>query len=790
MWAFFGLAGSRPAAAPSAAAAPPSAAAAAPPAAEAPAPSSQGAAPQVPRLDIAAAAGTPAASPDGSSPLKSARLKPKRAAGDGTVSALESARIKDYVKRRANEGTEEQLARLSRQWNEQLAADAAKDAATSGAADAWASSQPPIAGALTPMQHGSIEHILEYAFSIGGDEGDDALGSDAVGGDALAFSEPAGVATLPDGELCVADTKGHRLVILTPEGQPRAYLRGGPGKEALRLPRGVASDETHLYVSEVGGSRLRKLRLPDEFRRAGAETPRGAHLGGLALDAAESVEGQLTFPQGVRHSDGQLLVCDCEEHTVVVYDAATLKYVRSFGQPASSPDACLYYPYDCVVVGAEVIVADAGNHRLVSFSRRTGSYVRTIGEEGDAPGRFRTPRGVALLAHPSASAAVAPGGGGGGGGDAIDAMIATGGGGGGGGGASGIIVDGKRALLPRGALLVVCEQTRVQVLTLAGTPLQILDGWDAPRSLVRGVGRGAVADLWSIAALGRFTYITDKGSSCVHVFAPPRTANGADAAKARYAAMTPRAGAKAAQLAAMARMEREALEADKETPPSGTRGSGGGGGGGPRAEAAAVRRKMLMADVSPSAGGDPSGSGGGVGDGSKGRDGEERVAPADGGAGRASAARAAMEALKESGVSGAAAVLRAQQQQATTPTKASLGARVVLRSPPSSGGSSSSSALSEAVRRVRATPSPPSGGANKVAAVVLSPRSPRSPRDHGVRRDASAAMAVVPGGLSVLGRGEKLEEISPNKRVLARVASPRRGGKGEVTVSLGRKNVV
>ena len=44
----------------------------------------------------------------------------------------------------------------------------------------------------------------------------------------------------------------------------------------------------------LGGSRLRKLRLPDEFRQAGAETPRGSHLGGLSIEnGSEAVEGQL-----------------------------------------------------------------------------------------------------------------------------------------------------------------------------------------------------------------------------------------------------------------------------------------------------------------------------------------------------------------------------------------------------------------------------------------------------------------------------------------------------------------
>ena len=176
-----------------------------------------------------------------------------------------------------------------------------------------------------------MERLLEFGFSIGGASDIAGLGSDDDGLK-LTFSEPSGVVALPDGELCVADTKAHRLVILTPEGQPRAFLHGGDGRDALKLPRGVASDATALYVTEVGGSRMRKLRLPEEFRVAGAETPRGSHLGGLALDATRSTaSGALTFPQGILHDQGELLVCDCENHCVCVYDALSLAYVRSFG---------------------------------------------------------------------------------------------------------------------------------------------------------------------------------------------------------------------------------------------------------------------------------------------------------------------------------------------------------------------------------------------------------------------------------------------------------------------------
>lgn len=101
----------------------------------------------------------------------------------------------------------------------------------------------------------------------------------------------------------------------------------------------------------------------------------------------------------------------------------------------------------------------------------------------------------------------------------------------------GLTIDGQTRHLDKESMLVVCEQKRVQVLTLAGEPLQIV-------SIA-----GSKTDLWSICSAGRFMYVTDRGASCVHVLAPPRMGGGAEAAKSRYMTMTPRKGARAAQAA-------------------------------------------------------------------------------------------------------------------------------------------------------------------------------------------------------------------------------------------------
>jgi len=114
--------------------------------------------------------------------------------------------------------------------------------------------------------------------------------------------------------------------------------------------------------------------------------------------------------------------------------------------------------------------------------------------------------------------------------------------------ASGILIDGERHCLDKEASLVVCEQKRVQILTLAGEPLQLISI------------EGSRTDLWSIVSAGRFMYVSDRGAGCVHVLAPPRMGAGADAAKSRYMTMTPRRGARAAQAAQISTLMSSAEE--------------------------------------------------------------------------------------------------------------------------------------------------------------------------------------------------------------------------------------
>lgn len=304
--------------------------------------------------------------------------------------------------------------------------------------------------------------FLEYAYSIG--EGCPH---------SLGLSKPSSAIALPNGDVCVADTGSHRLLLVS-VGATQGTVQGavcddGSGG-ALKQPRGLACDATALYVSEAGGSRVRKMRLPDELRHGGAATPRGAHIGGLRVfdedDGAGSTEARLSFPQGVTLSGGELFICDCEDHRVVVYDALTLEYRRSFGGYGDD-EGELSFPYSCTIIGEECVVTDTANNRLSVFNKDSGVFLRCLGREGLGRAEFTNPRGVTFLSSRDPSGP-----------------------------------NGKGR-----SVLVTCEKTRVQVLSLNGECLELLD---VPHAI----------DLWSVCNVGDHIVLVDKSANALHVLNP------------------------------------------------------------------------------------------------------------------------------------------------------------------------------------------------------------------------------------------------------------------------------
>ena len=204
------------------------------------------------------------------------------------------------------------------------------------------------------------------------------------------------VSALPNGDICVCDSRNHRVHIF-PSDVPPSYrarpaelpgyrmLGGNFGwkPDQLYRPSGCTSDGKVLYVVDSYNHRLKTLNLTT----------------GHTLATSTSVYGtrpnELKFPQGLHLSDGLLYVADTRNHRVATFDL-DLKFVFTFGSRGTGPGE-LSFPVGMAVLRArqEVYVVDAGNDRIQVFSLR-GKFIRSIGKSGNESGEFDFPSGISL----------------------------------------------------------------------------------------------------------------------------------------------------------------------------------------------------------------------------------------------------------------------------------------------------------------------------------------------------------------------------------------------------------
>ena len=252
---------------------------------------------------------------------------------------------------------------------------------------------------------------------------------------------PSGVAALPNGSVCVAELLYSRLKILSrqPGEVPRIIGRRGDGPGQFRHPFVVAFDDGALFVCDTNNDRVQKLRLAD-----------GAPLGSVGTEGRG--DGQFCSPRAVCVAAGLVYVCDCKNHRIVVL-STDLVWRYTFGRQGSDGGE-FATPAGVVGHGDEIFVVDQDNNRIQAPARPlypldTHSvthrclawqvfspggdgrlrFRRVIGSAGTGPGQFLSPRGVAVV---------------------------------------------------RG-LLIVSGSARLQVLTLAGVPLQVVQ-FDSPLS--------------------------------------------------------------------------------------------------------------------------------------------------------------------------------------------------------------------------------------------------------------------------------------------------------------------
>ena len=196
--------------------------------------------------------------------------------------------------------------------------------------------------------------------------------------------KPTGISFGPDGNLYVADTHYHRVVVFSPAGKiVRQFGSFGTGSGQFVYPTDVAfAPDGRLFVSEYGGNdRISVFTARGEFLSSFGSLGGGA--GELSRPAALCVD----------RSAGVLYVADACNHRIARYnlEGRLLGYMGSAGQGRGQ----LRYPYDLALLAdGRLLVCEYGNNRIQLFSR-TGESLGVFGGPGRRLGQLAYPWAVA-----------------------------------------------------------------------------------------------------------------------------------------------------------------------------------------------------------------------------------------------------------------------------------------------------------------------------------------------------------------------------------------------------------
>jgi uncharacterized protein (TIGR03663 family) len=169
------------------------------------------------------------------------------------------------------------------------------------------------------------------------------------------FAEPRGLAVDTQGQMYVSDLAGHRVQVLSRQGQLlRTIGQRGAGDGDFNEPRGLAIDrEGNLYVADTWNARIAKFSPDGQFIKAWGS-------------------GDQDFGEGRRA-------------TINNTDADNQSRPLGFFGPRSI----------AIDQQGNVFIADTGNKRIV-VTDREGNYLYQWGRAGSAPGEFNEPTGIAV----------------------------------------------------------------------------------------------------------------------------------------------------------------------------------------------------------------------------------------------------------------------------------------------------------------------------------------------------------------------------------------------------------
>lgn len=197
--------------------------------------------------------------------------------------------------------------------------------------------------------------------------------------------KPTGLTIGPDGNLYVADTHYHRVVVFSPDGKLiKEFGRFGQENGCFIYPTDIAfSGDGRIFVGEYGGN-----------DRVSVFSELGDFL--YCFGSPGTGDGQLARPAAlcVDKSCERLYVADACNHRIAIYnfDGNVLGYIGSAGMATGQ----LRYPYDLTLLSdGTLVVCEYGNNRLQLFSPE-GDSLAVYGRPGRQLGELAYPWGLAV----------------------------------------------------------------------------------------------------------------------------------------------------------------------------------------------------------------------------------------------------------------------------------------------------------------------------------------------------------------------------------------------------------
>ncbi|MGZ9147157.1 MAG: NHL repeat-containing protein [Candidatus Deferrimicrobiaceae bacterium] len=217
-------------------------------------------------------------------------------------------------------------------------------------------------------------------------------------GESARFDAPAGVAVIGN-DLFVSDTGNDTVRKVTASGLVTS-LTGN----VFNSPRGIAAVGTDLYVADSGNHAIRKVTSTGVVT-----TFAGSDSGVEGFANGTGTAARFRMPKGIATDGSFLYVADTGNHAVrkIGIGAAAVTTVAGDGTPGLPTDTPSRFqsPEGIAFLGGDVYVADTGNHAVQKVTPAgvvTNFAGSSSGESGSVDGtgtaaRFHTPRGIAAV---------------------------------------------------------------------------------------------------------------------------------------------------------------------------------------------------------------------------------------------------------------------------------------------------------------------------------------------------------------------------------------------------------